>query len=166
MRYHNFVGGADKENNGLALYPTNFRSGSDPLLNVDPNVIIGSIPGVPGGDPFGHRASLLARLRTSFGPTLGELAWSAETNLNCSSEAINRFNGSNWFLVNRTITSAPAGEYPAHCHQVPWSGCGIRSTRCAGGQVTATRVERKPGHDWRTPWLLGADLTLPQCRYP
>ena len=80
------------ENNGLALYPRNFRSGCDLLLNVDPNVIIGSIPGEPGWNPFGDPASVLARLGSSFRPALGEVAWSAQTNLNCSSQAVNRFN--------------------------------------------------------------------------
>jgi hypothetical protein len=46
------------ENNSLALYPTNFRSGSDSVLNVDHNVIIGSIPGGTGMGPI--RASCIA----------------------------------------------------------------------------------------------------------
>ena len=153
MRYHNFVGGAAMENNCFALYPMNFRSGSDSLLNVDRNVIIGGIPGVPvpGWDPFGHHALLLARLRSSFRPALGELAWSAQTNVNCSSQAINRFNGSYWFLdayVNRTNNFGPP---PANtlftAITAPMVGMWNLFDTAPWGRVTATRIERIPGHD-------------------
>ena len=90
-------------------------------------MIIGSVPGVPGWDPFGHRASLLARLLSSFRPALGELARSAQTNVNRSSQAINRFNGSYWCLdayVNRTNNFGPRRQILVHCHHGPMVGHG------------------------------------------
>ena len=140
------------------------------LLNVDPNVIIGSVPGVPGWDPFGDRASLLARLRSSFRPALGELARSAQTNVNRSSQAINRFNGSYWCLdayENRTNNFGPRRQIPRSLPSRP-HGRDVESVRhgALGGELRRQELSANRGHDWRTSWMLGADPHCQQCRYP